>query len=270
MSNFHIERLTGSGALAGSVAHFHARLEASPNALQHMKWRGKVAVQLIDHFHLGLSDGTLLEALAGRASDPRAVRNELMQIGVIRSNGDERFAGTLVVPVFDASRQVVQLRGGEYHVTTGRNTNERIFPRGVENVFHLEGLELSEEVIVTSTAMDSLRLWYAGHVNVSALGEDLALTEAHLAAMKRAGTKRVVLALSAGANADAIAIAAAGRLDGAGIQAYRATIGRRFMPTSRRWGELLRAATPMLGAPARPELPRIDLDWSRLPKKESR
>jgi len=239
--------ISAVSALKAVAPRYHALLKASPIALQSLKWRGSVARDLVEHFQLGLSDGTLEEALDARST-----------------------AGALLVPVVDETGHVVQLRGGEYYVVSGARTKERFFPRGIDAAFHLAGFAVSEELIVTSTAMDSLRLWYAGHVNVSALGEDLALTEAHLAAMKRAGTKRVVLALSAGANADAIAIAAAGRLDGAGIQAYRATIGRRFMPTSRRWGELLRAATPMLGAPARPELPRIDLDWSRLPKKESR
>jgi len=253
-------------AMQIAADHFHASLNTSPIALQHIGWRGKVARELIEYFQLGLSDNTL----SARTGESRALRLELGRIGLIRTNGDERFAGSFVVPVTNATGEVVQLRGGEYHVVTGRSTNERFFPHEVDAVFNVRGLAVSEELIIAPTAMDVLRFWYAGHVNITALGEGLALTDGHLAAMKRAGTRRVVLALGVGGKSDAIAIAAAGRLVGAGISTYRATIGRRFMPTSRQWGQSIREAKPMLGAPARPEPPQLDLDWSRVPKKESR
>lgn len=253
-------------ALQIAAEHYSASLKASPIALQHIGWRGKVAVELIEYFRLGLSDNTL----SSRTGESRAVRLELARIGLIRTNGDERFAGSFVVPVRDEVGRVVQLRGGEYHVVTGRNTNERFFPHEVDVVFNLRGFEVSEEMVIAATAMDALRFWYAGHVNITALGEGLVLTDAHLGAMKRAGTQRLVIALGAGGKADAIALEVAGRVSGAGISAYRATIGRRFMPTSRQWGQSIREAKPMLGAPARPEPPQLDLDWSRLPKKGSR
>lgn len=256
--------------LQRAAAHFHARLKASPIALQHLKWRGKVAAQIVEHFHLGLSDGTLVEALVAQAQDARSVRSALISAGVVRSSGDERFAGSLVVPVFDAEGRVVQLRGGEYHVITGRNTNERFCPHDVDAVFHPRAFELNEELILAGSSMDALRFWCAGHTNVTALGEGGALTDALLAAMKAAKTKRAVIALGSSAKSDANALEAAGRLTSARIDAYRATVVRRFMPTSRQWGELLRDAEPMLGAPKRPEIPQVGLEWSRISKEEAR
>src|SRR5438270_617059 len=84
----------------------------SPEALAYLEARGLNHPQLVDTFKLGVADRTLgLRLPEKNRKDGAAIRERLQRIGILRETGHEHFNGSLVVPVFDAAGNVVEVYG---------------------------------------------------------------------------------------------------------------------------------------------------------------
>lgn len=237
------------------AAAYHAALLAWPAVLAKMSWRGDVRRELIEHFTLGQSCRGLLDALATEA-ERDVVQAALQSVGVLKPNGEELFAGALVVPIRDSDGGVVDLVGGN------DPSRERRLP-APRGIFHRAGFAAGEELLVLPTVLDALRLWYAGQVAVTAWPPEEALTAEHLALIERSAVRRVVLVYPDSPGGDEAALRAAQTLKTVGVDAYQVRMHRRFKPTSKQWDRALRAASPLLGAPERPEPPSLLPTWTR-------
>jgi len=111
--------------------------------------------------------------------------------------------------------------------------------------------------------LDALRLWYAGQVAVTAWPPEEPLTAEHLALIERSAVRRVVLVYPDSPAGDEAALRAAQTLKTVGVNAYQVRMHRRFKPTSKEWDRALRAASPLLGAPERPEPASLPPTWTR-------
>ena len=102
--------------LLGQVADYYAAtLKQSPEALAYLEARGitgSAAAQAIEVFKLGYANRTLGLRLPEKTRKAGAeIRARLEKLGVYRESGHEHLNGSLVIPLFDAAGQVVNLYG---------------------------------------------------------------------------------------------------------------------------------------------------------------
>ena len=242
--------------LNAAAEHYHQTLLAQPGVLRTMRWHGEVEASLIEHFCLGYADRTLAETLAPKGATRMA---RLKALGLICPSGRERFGGAVVVPIRDRSGNVLQLCAA-FHVSSHDYTPDEYLPGVRRGVFHPMGFDLGEELILTASPLDAMRFWYAGHGNVTC-SDGLLLRDEHVETMKKHSIRRVLIAYDAQPDSEQAAEEIAERLRHEGIASYRARLARRFKPTSQRWGQILKKAEPMQGAPPRPEPTPLGADW---------
>jgi len=95
------------------VDYYHATLKQTPGAQQYLLKRGLQSAEMLEHFRLGFSNRSLNYHLPdkNRVEGARQ-RGRLEELGIFREkSGHEHFVGSLVIPIFDLSGQVVQMYG---------------------------------------------------------------------------------------------------------------------------------------------------------------
>jgi hypothetical protein len=102
------QKLLGAGG-----RYYHETLKQTPEAQQYLEKRGLQSAEMIEHFRLGFSNRTLATICRQEPRRRRgAQRGRLQELGIYRErSGHEHFNGSLVIPIFDLSGQVVQMYG---------------------------------------------------------------------------------------------------------------------------------------------------------------
>ena len=99
-------------ALKQVLNYYHQVLKESPEALEYLALRGLNNAALIEHFRLGYLNRTLAYRLPNKnRAEGAALRNKLLDIGLLRATGHEHFNGSLVVPVFSLDGEVLEVYG---------------------------------------------------------------------------------------------------------------------------------------------------------------
>ena len=256
-----------------TIGYYHERLQAAPDALAYLVARGLAHPELIAHFKLGLSDRTLGLRLPEKTCKPGAdIRARLQRVGLYRQSGHEHFSGSLVVPVLDENAQVVEVYGRKLldNLRTGtpkhlylpmRETGEG-HKRG-RGVFNLAALMASKEIILCEALIDALTFWCAGYRNVTSAYGIEGFTEEHVAAFKRHGTERVLIAYDRDDAGERGAAKVAERLMAEGIECFRVQFPKgmdaneyalKVQPAAKSLGLLIRKAV-WLGKGAAPAQP---------------
>ena len=94
------------------VGYYNEALKQSPEALRYLSSRGLQSSEIIDRFRLGFANRTLGYGLEGKNRIAGAeMRGRLQRLGILRETGHEHFNGSVVVPVFNASGEVVEIYG---------------------------------------------------------------------------------------------------------------------------------------------------------------
>jgi DNA primase len=243
------------------VAHYRRRLVESPEALAYLESRGLVHPELLERFHLGYADRSLCYALDERP-DRAEARARLQRLGVLRQSGHEHLAGGLVVPVFDAAGQVVELYGRKIGERLRKGTPNHLYlPGPHRGVWNRAGLQGQREVILCEAALDALSFWVAGFRHVTWSYGAGGFTAEMLACFRELGVGRVLIAYDADEGGDRAAAALAPLLAGAGIEAARLRFPRGLdanayalaaPPASRSLAVLLESAAPLSG-PVEPQ-----------------
>lgn len=208
------------------VGYYHETLKQSPEALAYLKARGLDHPELIDHFKLGYANRSLGLRLPEKNRVAGAeIRSRLQKIGLYRESGHEHFNGSLVIPVLDEAGQVVEVYGRKLLDTLRAGTPKHLYlpmreGRG-RGVFNLAALQASREIILTEALIDALTFWCAGYRNVTSAYGIEGFTEEHIAAFKRYGTERVLIAYDRDAAGERGAEKVAERLMAEGIECYR-------------------------------------------------
>lgn len=209
------------------IGYYHETLKAAPEALAYLKARGIDHPEAIEHFKLGFANRTLgLRIPNSQRVAGSAMRERLQRLGILRTSGHEHFNGSLVIPVMDENGNVTEAYGRKITERLKAGTplhlylpgGGRINARGVWNV---KALAVSKEVILCEALVDALTFWCAGFRNVTAAYGVEGFTDDHLAAFKKHGTERVLIAYDRDDAGERAAEKLAQQLMAEGIEAWR-------------------------------------------------
>lgn len=211
------------GLLDDTIAYYHERLKQSPDALAYLEARGLTHPELVDTFKLGLADRSLGLRLPEKTRKAGAdIRTRLQKIGLLRESGHEHFNGSLVIPVFNDVGHVVEVYGRKLRDDLRPGTPKHLYLPGPHaGVFNAPALATSKEIILCEALIDALTFWCAGFTNVTASYGVEGFTDDHLAAFKRYGTERVLIAYDRDEAGNRAAEKLAPRLIAEGIECLR-------------------------------------------------
>lgn len=203
------------------------RLKQSPAGLGYLEARGIRCAALIERFKLGFADRTLgLRLPDNRRVAGTVMRARLQAIGILLPSGHERFNGSLVVPVIDEQGNVTEVYGRKVNDSLRAGTAKHLYlpaacrgpSRGVWNV---QALASHQEIILCEALIDALTFVAAGFPNVTSAYGTAGFTDEHLAAFKRYGTQRVLIAYDRDEAGESAAAALARQLMAEGIECFR-------------------------------------------------
>ena len=205
--------------LAQVVGYYHETLKQSPEALAYLESRGLRSSEAIARFKIGFANRTLGYRLPGMKA-----RERLQRLGVLRESGHEHMNGSLVIPIFGESGEVLGMYGRkvtpEYKLRKGTPLHLYL-PGPHRGVFNSDALQASKTVILCEALIDALSFWCAGFRNVTASYGVEGFTADHLAAFERGGTERVLIAYDRDEAGERAAVALAEKLIAQGIECFR-------------------------------------------------
>ena len=178
------------------INYYHETLKQSPEALEYLERRGLNNSEMIERFKLGYANRTLGYRLPDKNRAAGAeVRTRLQNLGILRESGHEHFNGSLIVPVFDESGTVTEIYGRKIHDNLRTGTPKHLYlPGPHRGVWNIEALGSSKEIILCEALIDALTFWSAGFHNVTSSYGIEGFTADHLAAFKRNGIEKVLIA----------------------------------------------------------------------------
>jgi DNA primase len=246
------------------IEYYHETLLESPEAIEYLKRRGIGSDDAIKTFKLGFANRTLGYRLPEKNRvEGAAIRGQLQRLGVLRESGHEHFNGSVVIPIISPSGEVTEIYGRK--ITEGLRPgtpNHLYLPGPHRGVWNEEALAEHTEIILCEALIDALTFWCAGYRNVTASYGIEGFTSDHLAAFKRHGTQRVLIAYDRDEAGDRAAEKLGSQLTAAGLDAYRIQFPKgmdaneyalKVTPAGKSLGLVIRKA-PWLGkgeAPAR-------------------
>jgi len=205
------------------VDYYHETLLGAPEALEYLQRRGIGSKDAIETFKLGYANRTLGYRLPAKTRvEGAAIRGRLQRIGLMRASGHEHFSGSLVIPVLDAHGAVTEVYGRKLldHLRPG--TPKHLYlPGPHRGVWNAAALIAAQEIILCEALIDALTFWCRGYRNVTASYGVEGFTADHLAAFKRHGTERVLIAYDRDAAGDQAATKLAAQLQAEGLDCYR-------------------------------------------------
>ena len=251
-----------------TVSYYQERLQAAPDALAYLEARGLGHPELVSTFRLGVADRSLGLRLPDKNRKAGAdIRARLQRIGLYRESGHEHFTGSLIMPVLDEAGNVVEVYGRKLLDNLRAGTPKHLYlptreGRG-RGVFNLAALQASREIILCEALIDAMTFWCAGYRNVTSAYGIEGFTEEHVAAFKRHGTERVLIAYDRDEAGERGAAKVADRLMSEGIECFRVQFPKgmdaneyalKVQPAAKSLGLLIRKAV-WLGKGAAPSQP---------------
>ena len=206
------------------VNYYHQTLLDAPEALGYLEKRGLNDPALIKAFKLGFANRTLAYHIPEKNRQAgKQIRDQLKEIGVLRSTGHEHFNGALVVPVVDTSGNVTELYGRRI---SDKNQNKGApkhlyLPGPHRGVFNHQGLVNQPELIICEALIDAMTFWVHGFKHVTSSYGTQGFTEDHLTFFKEVGVKRVLIAYDRDQSGDMAAEKLAKKLQENGIDCFR-------------------------------------------------
>ncbi|MGD2092896.1 MAG: CHC2 zinc finger domain-containing protein, partial [Candidatus Aminicenantes bacterium] len=178
------------------IDFYHETLKQNPEALQYLKKRCLKNSEMIDHFKLGLANRTLCYRLPDKGRKlGDELRGKLQEMGIMRESGHEHFSGSLVIPIYDESGNVVEIYGRKISHKLRKGTLCHLYLPGPHHgVWNFSCLAASKEIILCEALIDALTFWCYGFRNVTASYGINGFTKEHLQAFKRFGIERVLIA----------------------------------------------------------------------------
>jgi DNA primase len=245
------------------VDYYNETLKKSPEAMKYLLSRGLKSSEIIDRFKLGFANRTLGYRLPAKNRAAGAeMRGRLQQLGILRQSGHEHFNGSLVIPVFNASCEVVEMYGRKITPNLREGTPDHLYLPGTHaGVWNEEALAVSKDIVLCEALIDALTFWTAGIRNVTASYGVNGFTADHRAAFEKYGTERVYIAYDRDEAGEKAAAVLAQELMQMGIECFRVLFpkgmdaneyARKVQPAAKSLGVLLNKAE-WLGKGARPE-----------------
>jgi DNA primase catalytic core len=266
-----VAREADDGALLVQVVDYYSRtLKQSPEALKYLASRGLQSSEIVDRFKLGFANRTLGYGLEGKNRVAGAqMRGRLQRLGILRESGHEHFNGSVVVPVFNASGEVVEMYGRKITAKLREGTPLHLYlPGEHRGVWNEEALIASKEIILCEALIDALTFWVAGFRNVTASYGVNGFTADHRAAFAQHGTERVYIAYDRDEAGNKAAAKLAEELIEIGIECFRVEFPKgmdanayalKVTPAAKSLGVLINRAT-WLGKGQRAAAPEPEIE----------
>src|SRR5271156_131246 len=143
-----VAREADDRVLLMQVADYYTEtLKQSPEAMKYLSSRGLTSPEMIDRFKLGFANRTLgLRLPAKNRAAGAEMRGRLQQLGVMRESGHEHFNGSVVIPVFNSSGEVVEMYGRKITAGLREGTPLHLYLPGAHaGVWNEEVLSASKE-----------------------------------------------------------------------------------------------------------------------------
>jgi len=270
------------------IDYYHQRLKEDGQAKAYLEARGLTHPALIDTFKLGVADRTLGLRLPDKKRIAGAtIRERLQKVGLIRESGHEHFSGSLVVPVFDAEGQVVEVYGRKLRDDLRVGTPRHLYLPGLHaGVFNLAGVQQAgqrapgqREVILCEALIDALTYWCHGFTNVTSSFGIEGFTADILAAFKANNIERVLIAYDRDEPGERAAEKLAKELIAEGFEVLRVLFpkgmdanefARKMSPPAQALALVLRQAQWMGGTPTpgRAEVQPVELAVSHMTQEQ--
>lgn len=259
------------------VDYYHETLKNDADGLAYLEKRG-LSREALAHFKLGMANRTLGYRLPEKNRKAGAeIRGRLQELGILRESGHEHFNGSLVIPVVNGGK-VLEIYGRKLKDNLRKGTAYHLYlPGPHQGVFNIEALQVSKEIILCESLIDALTFWAAGYRNVTASYGVNGFTDELLAALKRHGTERVLIAYDRDAAGEKAAAELAEKLTKEGIDCYRIHFPKgmdaneyalQVTPASKSLGVVIRSAV-WLGKGAAPEREAIPAVVEAAAKEET-
>ncbi len=235
------------------VDYYHESLKQSPEAMKYLESRGLKSSEMIDRFQLGFANRTLGYRLPAKNRATGAeMRGRLQQLGILRESGHEHFNGSVVIPVFAAEGEVVEMYGRKITAGLREGTPLHLYlPGAHRGVWNEEALSASKEIVLCEALLDALTFWVADIRQVTASYGVNGFTTDHRAAFEKYGTERVFIAYDRDEAGDKAAARLAEELIEIGIECFRVQFpkgmdaneyARKVTPAAKSLGVLLNKA----------------------------
>ena len=199
----------GGEVLSRVVEHYHRTFCEREDAQAYLVGRGITDSDLVRALRIGYADGSLLKLIPKDGE----LREQLVALGVITSEGRELLGGCIVVPIPDpVSGQWTNLYG------RGMKAPRHCYlPGPLRGVVNFQAARTSEEVVLAESIFDALSFHQAGiGIAIPIYGTN-GFTPEHLDLLKRERVKRVILALDNDDAGRRATDALKGKLEAAGL-----------------------------------------------------
>ncbi len=211
-------------ALRQVIDYYHETFKQSPEVYEYLNSRGLNNPELIERFTLGFANRTLGYRLPEKNRKAGAeLRGKLQDIGILRSSGHEHFNGSLVVPIMDEHGIISEVYGRKILGNQLRKgTAQHLYlPGPHDGVWNIEALKASKEIIVCEALIDAMTFWVNGFRHVTSSYGTSGFTDSHLAAFKKYGVERVLIAYDRDDAGNNAANQLAEKLQAEGIECFR-------------------------------------------------
>jgi DNA primase len=218
------ENLVENQGLLNRVSEFyHETLKQQAEGMEYLQQRSLKHPEMIEHFKLGLSQRTLCYRLPDKNRKAGAeIRGKLQELGILRESGHEHFSGSLVIPIFDETGNVVEMYGRKLRNDLRKGTAYHLYlPGPHRGVWNFQALAVSKEIILCEALIDALTFWCYGFRHVTASYGINGFTKEHLEAFKRYGTEKVLIAYDRDEAGERAAVDLAKKLMVEGIDCFR-------------------------------------------------
>jgi DNA primase len=205
------------------IDYYHETLLGSAEALGYLKRRGIGCEDAIKTFKLGFANRTLGYRLPEKTRVEGAeIRGRLQRLGLLRESGHEHFNGSIVIPVIGPSGEITEVYGRKINDNLREGTPLHLYlPGPHRGVWNESALTEHKEIILCEALIDAMTFWCAGFRNVTAAYGIEGFTADHLAAFKRYGAERVLIAYDRDEAGDRAAEKLKTQLTAAGLDCYR-------------------------------------------------
>lgn len=175
--------------LAKVVEFYSEQLRQSPEAQRWLREHRLDRPELIERFKIGFADRSLGYRLPERNRKAgKAIREQLIRLGVLRSTGHEHFRGCVTIPITDADGAVVNVYGHRIGKSVrGEPMDLWLRPESDKGVFNATGI-LAPDVVLTDHVLDALAVVNAGFTSCTVAHD------AVVEPMKTKGVERVLIA----------------------------------------------------------------------------
>ena len=211
-------------ALRQVIDYYHETFKQSPEVQEYLRSRGLEHPELIERFKLGFANRTLGYRLPEKNRKAGSeLRGKLQEIGILRDSGHEHFNGSLVVPIMDENGIISEVYGRKILGNRLRKgTAQHLYlPGAHEGVWNVEALKASKEIILCEALLDAMTFWVHGFRNVTSSYGTSGFTASHLAAFKKHGTERILIAYDRDDAGNKAAEELAKKLMAEGIDCFR-------------------------------------------------